>query len=117
MGESSGVEISVSGSELESFSVETPGGRIYIRWDHEASASSNAQLAFFAEFLAATGAYESWIEISPLAYRSGIATHKRDVLGTWFLSILAGNHRYAHITGLRGENWGAHFKRMVPSRY
>src|SRR5664279_2413261 len=30
-------------------------------------------------------------------------THKRDVLGTWFLSILAGHHRYAHITGLRGQ--------------
>jgi len=39
MGELSGVEISVSGSELESFSAETPGGRIHIRWDHEASAS------------------------------------------------------------------------------
>jgi len=30
-------------------------------------------------------------------------THKRDVLGTWFLSILAGHHRYSHITGLRGD--------------
>jgi len=103
MGESSGVEISVCGSELESFSVETPGGRIHIRWDHEASASPNAQLAFFAEFLATTGVYESWVEKCPLSYNSGIPTHKRDVLGTWFLSILAGHHRYSHITGLRGD--------------
>jgi hypothetical protein len=39
----------------------------------------------------------------PLTYSSGIVSHKRDVLGTWFLSILAGHHRYAHITGLRGD--------------
>jgi hypothetical protein len=48
MGESSGTEISVYGSDLESFSVETPGGRMQIRWDMEASATPNAQLALFA---------------------------------------------------------------------
>ena len=89
------------GSELESFSVETPGGRIQIRWDMEASATPNAQLAFFAEFLATTGVYESWVNRCSLSYASGIASHKRDVLGTWFLSILAGHHRYSHITALR----------------
>lgn len=59
MGESSGAGISVYGADLESFSVETPGGRIHIRWDYEASATPNAQLAFFAEFLATAGVYES----------------------------------------------------------
>jgi hypothetical protein len=41
----------------------------------------------------------------PLRYSSsnGGDQHKRDVLGTWFLSILAGHHRYAHITALRGD--------------
>jgi len=103
MGELAGAEISVFGSKLESFSVETPGGRIHIRWDNEASATPNAQLAFFAEFLATAGVYESWVNSCPLVYSSGNAPHKRDVLGTWFLSILAGHHRYAHITGLRGD--------------
>jgi hypothetical protein len=103
MGESPGAEISVFGSELESFSVETPGGRIQIRWDLEASATPNAQLAFFAEFLATTGVYESWVNSCPLSYGPGNASRKRDVLGTWFLSILAGQHRYAHITALRGD--------------
>jgi hypothetical protein len=103
MGESSEAEISVYGSELESFSVETPGGRIHIRWDYEASATPNAQLAFFAEFLATAGVYESWVSSCPLTYSSGNASQKRDVLGTWFLSILAGHNRYAHITGLRGD--------------
>jgi len=103
MGESPKAEISVYRSELDSFSVETPGGRIHIRWDNEASATPNAQLAFFAEFLATAGLYESWVSSCPLSYSSGIESHKRDVLGTWFLSILAGHHRYAHITGLRGD--------------
>jgi hypothetical protein len=103
MGESPKAEISVYGSALESFSVETPGGRIHIRWDNEASATPNAQLAFFAEFLSTAGLYESWVSSCPLSYSSGIVSHKRDVLGTWFLSILAGHHRYAHITGLRGD--------------
>ena len=103
MGESPQAEISVYRPDLESFSVETPGGRMYIRWDHEASATPNAQLAFFAEFLATAGVYESWVNSCPLAYSSGKAPHKRDVLGTWFISILAGHHRYAHITGLRGD--------------
>src|ERR1039457_5853627 len=103
MGESSKAEISVYSSALESFSVETPGGRIHIRWDDEARATPNAQLAFFAEFLATAGLYESWVSSCPLSYSSGIESHKRDVLGTWFLSILAGHHRYAHITGLRGD--------------
>ena len=101
MGESPRAEISVYGSELEAFSVETPGGRIQIRWDYEASATPNAQLAFFAEFLATAGVYESWVNSCPLSYTSSNASHKRDVLGTWFLSILAGHHRYAHITALR----------------
>jgi len=103
MGESPQAEISVYRPDLELFSVETPGGRIYIRWDNEARATPNAQLAFFAEFLATAGVYESWVNSCPLTYSSGNAPHKRDVLGTWFLSILAGHHRYAHITGLRGD--------------
>ena len=103
MGESPGSEISVFDSELESFSAETPGGRIQIRWDLEASATPNAQLAFFAEFLATTGVYESWVNSCPLTYSSGNASEKRDVLGTWFLSMLAGQRRYAHITALRGD--------------
>jgi hypothetical protein len=103
MGESSGVGLSVSDSAPESFSVETPGGRIHIRWDYEASATPNAQLAFFAEFLATAGVYESWVDSCPLRYTSGNGSRVRDVLGTWLLSILAGHNRYAHITGLRGD--------------
>jgi hypothetical protein len=68
LGESKEVGISVRGRELESFSVSTPGGRIQIRWDYEASATPNAQLPFFAEFLAATGVYDSWLNSCSLGY-------------------------------------------------
>jgi hypothetical protein len=81
--------------------VDTPGGRILVQWDHSASATPNAQLTFFAEFLATTGVYESWVSSCPLHYTSPNAPGKRDVLGTWLLAILAGHNRYAHITGLR----------------
>jgi hypothetical protein len=105
MGESSRAKISVSGSELESFAVETPGGRLHIIWDYEARATPNAQLAFFAGFLTTTGAYVAWVKSCPLLYggSSGGDRHKQDVLGTRFLSILAGHHRCSPIAGRRGD--------------
>ncbi len=82
---------------------DTPGGRIHVQWDHEARATPNAQLAFFAEFLSATGVYGAWINSCPLTYTSPNAPTKQDVLGTWLLAILAGHNRYAHITALRAD--------------
>jgi len=78
-----------------------------VQWDHEARATPNAQLTFFAEFLAATGVYQSWVDSCPLAYTSPNAPANADVLGTWLLAILAGHNRYAHITGLRGDGVSA----------
>jgi hypothetical protein len=39
----------------------------------------------------------------PLELRQRQRIHKRDALGTWLLSILAGHHRYAQITALRSD--------------
>ena len=83
--------------------VDTLGGRIHVRWDQGAAATPHGQLVFFAEFLAATGVFERWVSACPLAYRSGNAPDKRDVLGTLMLGLLAGHRRYAHITALRGD--------------
>lgn len=58
---------------------------------------------FFAEFLCATGVYETWVKSCPLAHISPNAPTKQDVLGTWLLAILAGHNRYAHITALRAD--------------
>ena len=78
--------------------VDTLGGRMHVRWDRGAVATPHGQLVFFAEFLAATGVFERWVSSCPLAYRSGNAPNKRDVLGTLMLGLLAGHRRYAHIT-------------------
>lgn len=103
MGEAKRRQVFAQTQSLEPMVVDTPGGRIHVQWDHSASATPNAQLAFFAEFLACTGVYDAWVDSCPLVYSSPNAPSKRDVLGTWLLAILAGHKRYTHITGLRGD--------------
>jgi len=103
MGEAKRRQVQAQSQALEAMAVDTPGGRIHVQWDCTANATPNAQLTFFAEFLAATGVYESWVSSCPLTYSSPNAPSKRDVLGTWLLAILAGHNRYAHITGLRND--------------
>ena len=103
MGEEKRRQLVVQTQGLQALAVVRPGGRIHVQWDQNASATRNAQLTFFAEFLANTGLYGSWIECYPLSYSSPTAHSKRDVLGTWSLAKLAGHNRYAHITGLRGD--------------
>ena len=83
--------------------VTTPGGRFQVRWDENGSASALGQLPFFAEFLEVSGVFERWIEGCPMTYTSPNAPAVCDVLGTWLLSILDGQRRYAHVTGLRGD--------------
>jgi hypothetical protein len=103
MGEANGQTVAAQTHDLQPIAVDTPGGRIHVQWDHKASASPNAQLAFFAEFLSSTLLYERWVSTCPLRYTSPNAPQIRDVLGTWLLAILAGHKRYAHITSLRGD--------------
>jgi len=103
MGEAKRRQMALQTQALQAMVVDTPGGRIHVQWDHAASATPNAQLTFFAEFLATTGVYDAWVNTCPLIYTSPNAPSKRDVLGTWLLAILAGHKRYAHITGLRAD--------------
>ena len=83
--------------------VATPGGRYQIRWDEGGSATALGQLVFFAEFLEVSGIFARWMETCPLTYTSPNAPELVDVLGTWLLSILDGQRRYAHVSGLRGD--------------
>ena len=83
--------------------VATPGGVFQVRWDDNAGASALGQLAFFGEFLEVSQLFERWVKSCPLEYTSPNAPEVRDVLGTWLLSILDGQRRYAHINGLRGD--------------
>jgi hypothetical protein len=84
--------------------LNTPGGRYQVRWDDTGSATALGQLAFFAEFLDVCGLFDRWVANCPMSYTSPNAPDTQDVLGTWLLSILDGQWRYAHITGLRGDS-------------
>jgi hypothetical protein len=87
----------------EPMRVQTLGGMFTVGWDERGSATALGQLAFFAEFLQATGLFERWREQCPLGYSSPNAPTVADVLGTWLLSILDGQSRYAHVGSLRGD--------------
>ncbi len=82
--------------------ITTAGGRFQVRRDENDRASALGQLAFFAEFPEVTSLFERWAKGGPLSDTSSNAPSVQDVLvlvlGTWFLSILDGQHRYAHIT-------------------
>ena len=78
--------------------VATPGGRFHVRWDEGGSATALGQLPFFTEFLEVSGLFARWVDGCPMAYTSPNAPDVVDVLGTWLLSILDGQRRYAHVT-------------------
>jgi hypothetical protein len=87
----------------EELRLATPGGRFHVRWDEGGSATALGQLPFFAEFLEVSGLFARWVDGCPMAYTSPNAPDVVDVLGTWLLSILDGQRRYAHVAGLRGD--------------
>jgi len=97
--------------------LQTPGGRVQVRWETESAATPMGQLAYFIEFLTLTGLWSSWQEGYPLPYISPNAPSKADVLGTWLLSILSGHKRYSHVTAIRcdGVNPGLLGMRKVIS--
>ena len=95
--------VAVQSQQTGDLRVDTPGGIFQVRWDDNASASALGQLAFFGEFLEVSGLFQRWVESCPLEYTSPNAPKVCDVLGTWLLSILDGQRRYAHISGLRGD--------------
>lgn len=83
--------------------VDTFAGRIHVEWDPDAAVTPLGQLPFFIEFLKVSGLYEAFVADCPLQYSSPNAPQVRDVLGTLFLSVLAGHKRYAHITTIRSD--------------
>ena len=87
----------------ESQVVDTPGGRIHVEWDALAPLTSMGQLVFFTQFLHTANLFDPWVADCPLVYDSPNAPLVRDVLGTMFLSVLSGHHRYTHVTALRHD--------------
>lgn len=86
-----------------SIALDTFGGRIHVEWDPAAAVTPLGQLPFFIEFLKVSGLFEAWVSDCPLSYTSNNGSDKRAVLATFLLSILAGHHRYAHITAIRHD--------------
>src|SRR4051795_7121367 len=88
----------------ESTAVDTFGGKVFIRWDPDASVTGLGPAAYFIDFLKTNGLWEGWVEDCPLHYTSPNAPPRQDILGTVMLSVLAGHKRYAHITTVRSDS-------------
>jgi hypothetical protein len=69
--------------------------------DNSTQVTRFGQLPFFIEFLMQGGLFDPLVADCPLHYTSPNAPQKRDVIGTIFLSVLAGHNRYAHMTTVR----------------
>jgi hypothetical protein len=71
---------------VEVLGLETAKGQLKVRWDENGQATALGQMAFFIEFLTATGLFDQWVGECPLNYKSPNGSTARDILGTWMLS-------------------------------
>lgn len=93
--------------EINKVKLDTYNGVIHLEWEPNEPLTPIGQLPFFIDFLKTIGLYEDWVLDCPLNRQeigenvSPIRTH--NILGTFFLSILSGQNRYAHITSVRND--------------
>ena len=102
-------------SRQQPITLDTFGGRIHVEWDPIAAVTALGQLPFFIALLNVSGVFDAWVANCPLTYTSNNASDKREVLATLVLSILAGHHRYAHITAMRND--GIHPQLMGVAKF
>jgi hypothetical protein len=88
----------------EPLAVNTFGGKIDVVWDASARVTAFGPVSFFLDFLKTSGRWQRFVESCPLAYTSGNAPTKEEILGTILVSVLAGHTRYAHVTSIRQDN-------------
>ena len=79
----------------------TPSGVIHAVWDQGAAATPFGPLAYFAQFLKASGLWESALASCPLRYTSPNAPRIEEVLGTLLLTVLSGGRRFLHAASVR----------------
>ena len=103
MGEAKDRELAVRQQVVEALGLQTAGGQIKVRWDRKGQATAQGQMAFFIEFLSATGLFDQWVADCPVNYKSPNRSTPRDIVGTWMLSILSGHWRYAHVSAMRTD--------------
>jgi hypothetical protein len=92
-----------SGGASEDCATETYAGKLRIGWDDSAAVTAMGQMPVFIDFLKTSGLWDGLVADCPLRYKSLNAPSHVDVLGTLLMSVLAGQNRYAHISGLRGD--------------
>lgn len=83
--------------------VDTHGRRFHVEWDPDAPVTPLGQLVFFSQFLATAGLFHDWVKGCPLQFHSNNAPELNNLLGTITLAILAGQHRYSHVTALHAD--------------
>jgi Transposase DDE domain group 1 len=103
MGEVKRREIVLRQQLIEALRLETASGRLNVHWDGHAQATALGQMAFFIEFLTVAGLFDQWVADCPRDYKSPNGSSRRDILGTWLLSILSGHWRYAHVSTIRAD--------------
>lgn len=86
MGESKLWRLRAEETLLSCAGVQTPSGKVQVRWETASASTPMGQLAFFIEFLELTGLWPRWQDTCPLSYASPNAPSKADVLGTWMLT-------------------------------
>src|SRR5215475_15530974 len=96
-------ELAVRQQVVEVLGLQSASGPFKVRWDDKSQATVLGQMAFFIEFLTATGLFDQWVADCPLDYKSPNGSNRRDILGTWMLSILSGHWRYAHVSTIRAD--------------
>ena len=84
--------------------LDTFAGTVKVEWDRSSPLTPFGQAVYFIEFLKVSGVFDALIADCPLHYTSPNAPEVRDVIGTWVLSVLAGQRRYAHVTALRSDS-------------
>jgi len=103
MGEAKRRDVAMRQQVVEALGLHSAAGQIKVRWDANSQATEQVQMAFFIEFLIATGLFDQWVANCPLNYKSPNGSTPRDILGTWMLSILSGHWRYAHVSTVRAD--------------
>ncbi len=103
MGEAKRREVAEREQVVEVLGLQTAGGPIKVRWDGKSRATVHGQMAFFIEFVSASGLFDQWVADCPLNYQSPNGSTARDIVGTWMLSILSGHWRYAHVNAVRAD--------------
>ena len=81
--------------------LETPAGPIHAVWDAGEPVTGMGPLAYFAQFLHASGLWAETVGTCPLSYTSPNAPRIAEVLGTLLLTVLSGGNRYLHASAVR----------------